>query len=84
MKRFLTAVMALLWVAPVAWAQIDRATLYGTVKDASGGVLPGATVTVTNIATNVASKVTTANNGAYLVVNLGSGQYIVEAEARGW
>ncbi len=83
MKRLLSAVMALLCAAPVAWAQIDRATLYGTVKDASGGVLPGASVTVTNIATNIASKATTANNGAYLVVNLGSGQYIVEAEAPG-
>ncbi|MBK5256288.1 MAG: TonB-dependent receptor [Vicinamibacteria bacterium] len=83
MKRVLSAVMAILCFAPATHAQIDRATLYGTVKDASGGVLAGASVTVTNIATNVASKATTASNGAYLVVNLGSGQYLVEAEAPG-
>ncbi len=83
MKRVLCAVIALLCVAPAARAQVDRATLSGTVKDASGGVLPGATVTVTNIATNVAAKATTSSTGAYLVVNLGSGQYLVEAEASG-
>lgn len=83
MKRFLTALMALFLAAPVAWAQVDRATLSGTLKDASGGVLAGATVTVTNIATNVAAKATTSSTGTYLVVNLASGQYLVEGEASG-
>lgn len=83
MKRVLVAVMAVLCIVPAAQAQIDRASLSGTVKDTAGGVLPGATVTVTNIATNVASKTTTSSSGAYLVVNLRSGQYLVEAEAPG-
>jgi hypothetical protein len=83
MKRVLIAVMALLSLAPAAMAQVDRATLSGTVKDSAGGVLAGATITVTNVATNVASKATTSNSGAYLVVNLQSGQYLVEAEAKG-
>ena len=83
MKRVLIAVMALLCIAPAVQAQVDRATLSGTVKDAAGGVLAGAKVTVTNVATNVADKATTSNSGAYLVVNLRSGQYLVEAEAPG-
>lgn len=83
MKRFLVAVLALLCAVPAVQAQIDRATLFGTVKDSAGGVLAGASVTVTNLATNVASKTTTSNTGAYLVVNLQSGQYLVEAEAKG-
>ena len=83
MKRFLSAVMALLCLTTAAHAQIDRATLSGTVKDSSGAVLAGATVTVTNIATNVASKATTSSSGSFLVVNLGSGQYLVEAESQG-
>ncbi|MEO6403571.1 MAG: TonB-dependent receptor [Vicinamibacteria bacterium] len=83
MKRILAAALAMLCIAPGAQAQIDRATLAGTVKDASGGVLAGATVTVTNIATNVASTAKTSSSGAFLVVNLGSGQYLVEAEAQG-
>jgi len=50
----------LLWIVavfllhvPIAFAQVDRATLTGVVKDSSGGVVPGATVTVTNLATNL-------------------------------
>jgi hypothetical protein len=70
-------------IAPAVQAQIDRASLAGTVKDSAGGVLQGATVTVTNIATNVASKATTSSSGTFLVVNLQSGQYLVEAEAQG-
>jgi hypothetical protein len=83
MKRVLIAALALLCAAPAAMAQVDRATLSGTVKDSAGGVLAGATITVTNVATNVASKATTSNSGSYLVVNLQSGQYLVEAEAKG-
>ncbi|MEO8500345.1 MAG: TonB-dependent receptor [Vicinamibacteria bacterium] len=83
MKRVLIAVMAILCIVPAVQAQVDRATLSGTVKDTAGGVLRGATVTVTNIATNVSSKTTTSSAGSYLVVNLQSGQYLVEAEAPG-
>ena len=83
MKRVLIAAMAMLCIVPAVQAQVDRATLSGTVKDTGGGVLAGATVTVTNVATNVASKATTSSAGSYLVVNLQSGQYLVEAEAQG-
>jgi Carboxypeptidase regulatory-like domain/TonB dependent receptor/TonB-dependent Receptor Plug Domain len=83
MKRVFLAVLALMCIAPAVQAQIDRASLAGTVKDSAGGVLQGATVTVTNIATNVASKATTSSSGTFLVVNLQSGQYLVEAEAQG-
>jgi hypothetical protein len=83
MKRLLFAVMALLCIAPAVQAQVDRATLSGTVKDTAGGVLAGATVTVSNVATNVASTTTTSSSGAYLVVNLRPGQYLIEAEAKG-
>ena len=83
MKRFLCAVLTMLCIVPAVHAQIDRATLSGTVRDTAGGVLPGATVTVTNIATNVSDKATTSSTGTYLVVNLRSGQYLIEAEAKG-
>jgi len=83
MKRVLIAVMAMLCIVPAVQAQVDRATLSGTVKDTGGGVLAGATVTVTNVATNVVSKTTTSSTGTFLVVNLQSGQYLVEAEAQG-
>ena len=64
MKRTLHGMLALFAVfllhAPIASAQVDRATLSGVVRDTGGGIVPGATVTVTNLATNIEShQVTT-------------------------
>jgi len=42
-------------VAPSS-AQFDTATVVGTVKDNTGGVVPGATVTLTNLDTGVATR----------------------------
>ena len=70
--------------ATTAWAQVDRATLTGVVRDASDAVIPNARVTVTSLATNVASTATTSNAGVYLVVNLMPGEYLVQAEANGF
>ena len=53
------ALAALLLFAAPAWAQVDRATLTGVVTDPSNAVIPQARVTVTNLATGVASTVTT-------------------------
>src|SRR5688500_5392211 len=83
MKRIL-AVVALVLSTAVAQAQVDRATLTGTVTDQSGGALATAQVSVTNIATKVATRVKTNNDGAYQVVNLIPGQYLIEVEAPGF
>ena len=40
-------------VPATALAQFDTATVLGTVKDSSGGVVPGATVTLKNVATGI-------------------------------
>ena len=78
------AVGLILAFASTAFAQVDRATLTGIVKDPSDAVIPGATVTVTNLATGVASKAATNEDGTYLVVNLAPGQFLVQAEAQGF
>ena len=84
MKRIL-AVLALVLSTAIAHAQVDRATLTGTVKDESGGALSTATVTVTNAATKVVTRARTNNEGTYLVVNLIPGQYLIEGvEASGF
>lgn len=83
MKRFLCA-LAVVCLASAAQAQVDRATLGGTVQDEQGGALAGATVVVTNMATNVATRVRTNAEGAYLVTNLSPGRYRVQAEASGF
>jgi hypothetical protein len=56
----------------------------GTVKDANGGVVPSATVTVTNTATNLQRTATTDESGFYTVTNLPVGNYTVSAEQKGF
>src|SRR5262245_8948171 len=88
MKRTLHGLIAtiavLLLLVPAAPAQVDRATLSGVVKDTGGGVVPGATVLVTNLATNVDSQQTTTDSGSYQVVNLIPGRYRIDVELSGF
>jgi hypothetical protein len=69
-----------------AWAQ-SRATtadLTGVVSDSSHAVLPGATVTATNVATNIARSALTDANGHYTIPALPPGTYTVKAELTGF
>ena len=66
MKRLLVLVALLGLVTPRAvLAQVDRATLTGTVKDSGGAVVPGATVSITNVATE--RRVAAADHGDRIV-----------------
>jgi hypothetical protein len=56
----------------------------GTVQDKSGAVVPNATVTVTNVGTNLVRTATTDGNGFYTVTNLPVGTYSVSAEQKGF
>jgi hypothetical protein len=58
--------------------------LAGTVLDASGGVLPGATVTATNEQTAKAVTAVTNERGAFLFPQLTSGSYKVTVELQGF
>lgn len=53
MKRLSVLFGIALLLAIGARAQSDRGVLTGTVADSSGAVIPGATVSATNVATNV-------------------------------
>ncbi len=77
----LLVVCSLFATAP-AWAQLDRATLSGTVKDPNGAVLTAVTVTVSSEATKLAQTTLTNQDGTYLVVNLAPGSYVVTATAK--
>jgi uncharacterized surface anchored protein len=64
-------------------AQIDRASISGTVTDPSGAAVAGATVTVTNAGTNQSQTITTDSSGLYTARLLHIGTYSVEATAKG-
>ncbi len=61
------------------WGQTGSGTIRGTVTDASSAVLPGAQITITNEATNVAQQTLTNDQGVYVVPFLPPGSYIVAA-----
>src|SRR5713226_6996604 len=72
-----------LWSHKVA-AQGLFGTISGVVTDSSGAVVPGATVKVTNIDTNVTAALKTNGAGVYNATSLNPGVYKVEAEAKGF
>ncbi len=65
-------------------AQVDRATLTGVVTDSGGAVLPGATASAQNLATNVTAKQQTTATGTYLFVNLIPGRYQIDITLTGF
>jgi outer membrane receptor protein involved in Fe transport len=69
--------------APVH-AQAVYGSISGTVKDNTGGVLPGVTVTMTSVERNTADTVVTNESGVYLKERLLPGTYEVKAELQGF
>jgi len=65
-------------------AQGERGTFNGTVTDASGAVLPNATVTATEIATNAETKTSTTDAGVYRMPGLPSGLYRLTISVAGF
>jgi outer membrane receptor protein involved in Fe transport len=83
MNRVLLA-LCLACLPAAAVAQVDRATLSGVVRDGSGAVLTGASVVLTHLSSNVATRVETLDQGNYQALNLAPGEYLVEAEKSGF
>ncbi|PYV39184.1 MAG: hypothetical protein DMG06_23820, partial [Acidobacteria bacterium] len=66
------------------WAQVDRGGIVGTVSDSSGAVVPGVTVTITNVGTNQSTKLSSDVNGSYAANLLHIVTYSVTAEKEGF
>lgn len=67
-----------------AFAQVTTGTLWGTVKDESGGVLPGVTVTIEGVETGFTRTVVTDDAGQYRASSLPPGLYEVSAQLPGF
>ena len=76
-------ILILLLFASAALAQ-GTAQLSGTVRDDSGGVLPGVSVTVTQTNTGLVRTAVTDGNGGYLMTNLPTGPYRLEMSLQGF
>ncbi|HXW07948.1 MAG TPA: TonB-dependent receptor [Vicinamibacterales bacterium] len=84
-RSILPAVTLSLFTAfiPAALAQTTSA-ITGTVEDATGGALPGASVTVTSTATNLTRSAVTGTQGRFVVPSLPPGRYVVRVELSGF
>jgi len=65
----------------VAWSQTVQGVITGTVTDPTGAVVPGATVTITNIGTNASQAITTGSDGSYRFPLVPPGSYTLEIKA---
>src|SRR5262245_3898264 len=65
-------------------SQAANGSIEGTVTDSSSGVLPGVTVTITNLETGTERSVTSNENGFYRAMLLPLGRYRVVAELQGF
>ena len=65
-------------------AQSTFGEFLGTVKDPSGAVVAGCTVTVKNLGTSATRSAITDTNGTYTVVNLEPGNYEMTMEMTGF
>src|SRR5437762_13647972 len=80
----LLCVLLCLTLAVPVFAQDFRGGITGRVTDSTGAVLPGVTITATNVQTNGTSVVVTDTKGFYQIVHLNSGPYSVEATLEGF
>jgi hypothetical protein len=82
--RLMGVTSAAVVFASLGQAQSTFGSITGVVTDPSGGVTPGAEVTVTNLGTGSARKVTTGSTGVFNVPNLDVGTYTVRVTAKGF
>lgn len=78
------ALLAILVVSALAAAQGSTAQINGTVRDDSGGVLPGATVMAVQTDTGFSRTTVTGSDGAYTLPNLPLGPYRLEVSLAGF
>jgi hypothetical protein len=77
-------ILACLFAALPLSAQTATGRIVGTVTDATGAVIPGATITVTNVETQITYQTLTNEQGAYQALLLPIGTYTVTAEEAGF
>ena len=82
--RVLGALLLIVVAGAPAAAQVDTGTLLGTVKDQSGGVLPGATVTVTHEGQGFSLSTVTREDGTFIITPVRTGVYTVRVEFPGF
>jgi Carboxypeptidase regulatory-like domain len=83
LRRFSCLLAFATLLAAPAWAQFTS-NMQGVVQDSSGAVVPKASVTLINTATQVTRTTTSDQDGNFRFVSLAPGSYVVKVEASGY
>jgi len=78
------ALLSMLLLSSLVSAQVDKGQIEGRVTDQSGAVLPGAVVTLTNLANNTLRSVQSSPTGSFIAVGLDPGTYGFTVSAEGF
>src|SRR4030095_9871644 len=82
--RLLAGLFIVMVCAAFVLAQTNRGGISGTIFDKTGAVIPGASVTITNVGTNRSEKFTTSSEGASTAPSLEPVVYRITVEAPGF
>jgi hypothetical protein len=85
--RYRAAALAALFLfclVPAAYSQLSSGAILGTVTDSSGAVIPGVSITVTNLGTRLVREAVSNESGNYRVDLLPIGDYQIEANLPGF
>ena len=77
-------VWCVLLVPTAAWAHAETGNIAGVVRDSSGAVMPGVTVTAVEAGTGVSRETVTGANGRYSFPTLRPTSYEIRAELAGF
>src|SRR5882762_676277 len=77
-------VLMAMTTAVTSQTQITTGTIQGTVTDANGAIVPGATVEIKNLETNLSRTLTTDDGGRFVALALPPGKYSVTVSKQGF
>src|SRR6059036_3902815 len=84
-ETFVAAIVGLIALPTcLVFAQLPTGTILGVVKDSSGAVIPGTSLTITNIDTSLTRTGSSAEDGSYRFPALPVGRYRLEATKEGF
>src|SRR6266478_1643919 len=86
LQFFITSLVlvAMCALSAMAQSQASSGQIVGTVKNANGELVPGATIVVTNPATGLSRTITAGDQGEFRAVSLPPGEYTIEVTAPGF
>ena len=83
-RNLLASLVIILLSVMTAWAQTGTSSIVGTITDQQGKGVPGAKVTLINVATNATRSMQSSGTGAYLFDLITPADYRLEVEAKGF